>query len=165
MPISTPAQLHFSPSVGFSIRAHFAGGGLSSELGRLLLRGVDQQIGLTARLAAALDDRRHPSYSNMPSAKSSRNACSRSPRATRMVMTVRHCAMILCFAWARDASPSMRMKCWLPAPRSCASNTPQPSAFSLNVPLGSSFHFSSGKHRKGRERDTHYSVISITLLS
>jgi hypothetical protein len=62
MPNSTPAQLRFSPSAGFSIRADFAGGGLSSDLGPLLLRGVDQQIGLTARLAAALVDRRHPSY-------------------------------------------------------------------------------------------------------
>lgn len=59
---STPAQLRFSPSAGFSIRADFAGGGLSSDLGPLLLRGVDRQIGLTARLASALDDRRHPSY-------------------------------------------------------------------------------------------------------
>ena len=62
MPNSTPAQLRFSPSAGFSIRADFAGGGLSSDLGPLLLRGVDRQIGLTARLAAALVDRRHPSY-------------------------------------------------------------------------------------------------------
>ncbi len=42
--------------------ADFDGGGLSSDLGPLLLRGVDQQIGLISRLAAAIDDRRHPSY-------------------------------------------------------------------------------------------------------
>jgi hypothetical protein len=59
---STPTQLRFAPSAGFTIRADFAGGGLSSDLGPLLLRGIDQQIGLTARLAAALDDRRHPGY-------------------------------------------------------------------------------------------------------
>ena len=59
---STPAQLRFAPSAGFSIRADFAGGGLSSDLGPLLLRGVDQQIGLTSRLASALIDRRHPGY-------------------------------------------------------------------------------------------------------
>ncbi|NHZ94126.1 hypothetical protein F2P45_34885, partial [Massilia sp. CCM 8733] len=40
----------------------FAGGGLSSDLGPVLLRGVDLQIGLTRRLAAALPDRRHQSY-------------------------------------------------------------------------------------------------------
>ena len=57
---STPSQLRFAPSAGFSIRADFNGGGLSSDLGPLLLRGIDQQIGLTARLNAALDDRRHP---------------------------------------------------------------------------------------------------------
>jgi hypothetical protein len=37
-------------SGGFSIRADFNGGGLSSDLGPLLLRGTDQQIGLTSRL-------------------------------------------------------------------------------------------------------------------
>ncbi len=59
---STSSQLRFAPSAGFTLRADFNGGGLSSDLGPLLLRGVDQQIGLTARLAAALDDRRHPGY-------------------------------------------------------------------------------------------------------
>lgn len=59
---STPTQLRFAPSAGFTIRADFEGGGLSSDLGPLLLRGIDQQIGLTARLAGALDDRRHPGY-------------------------------------------------------------------------------------------------------
>ena len=47
---STPHQLRFSPSAGFSIRADFNGGGLSSDLGPLLLREVDRQIGLTARI-------------------------------------------------------------------------------------------------------------------
>jgi Transposase DDE domain group 1 len=31
-----------------------------------LLRGIDRQIGLTARLAAALHDKRHPSYIDHP---------------------------------------------------------------------------------------------------
>jgi hypothetical protein len=35
---------------------------MSSDFGALLLRGIDQQIGLVARLTAAIDDRRHPSY-------------------------------------------------------------------------------------------------------
>lgn len=59
---STPTQLRFAASAGFSIRADFAGGGLSSDLGPLLLRGIDRQIGLTSRLADALYDRRHPGY-------------------------------------------------------------------------------------------------------
>ena len=62
MPNFIPTQLCFDPSAGFTIRADFDGGGLSSDLGPLLLRGVDQQIGLISRLAAAIDDRRHPSY-------------------------------------------------------------------------------------------------------
>ena len=40
----------------------FHGGGLSSDLGPLLLRGVDRQIGLTERINAALVDTRHASY-------------------------------------------------------------------------------------------------------
>ena len=62
MPNSTPHQLRFSPSAGFSIRADFNGGGLSSDLGPLLLREVDRQIGMSARIAGALSDERHPGY-------------------------------------------------------------------------------------------------------
>jgi hypothetical protein len=39
---------------------------LSSDFGVLLLRGIDRQIGLTARLAAAIHDTRHPSYIDHP---------------------------------------------------------------------------------------------------
>ena len=34
---------------------------MSSDFGALLLRGIDRQLGLTARLAAAMQDKRHPS--------------------------------------------------------------------------------------------------------
>ena len=59
---STPEQLRFASIPGCSIRADFAGGGLSSDLGPLLLKGVDRQIGLTERVYAAIDDTRHPGY-------------------------------------------------------------------------------------------------------
>ncbi len=59
---STPEQLRFASIPGCSIRADFAGGGLSSDLGPLLLKGVDRQIGLTERVCAAIDDTRHPGY-------------------------------------------------------------------------------------------------------
>ena len=39
---------------------------MSSDFGALLLRGIDRQIGLTARLAAAIHDTRHPSYIDHP---------------------------------------------------------------------------------------------------
>lgn len=61
---TTPEQLRFASIPAHSVRADFAGGGLSSDLGPVLLRGVDLQIGLTRRLAAALPDRRHQSYVN-----------------------------------------------------------------------------------------------------
>jgi hypothetical protein len=44
---STSEQLRFASIPGHTIRADFNGGGLSSDLGPLLLRGVDRQIGLT----------------------------------------------------------------------------------------------------------------------
>jgi len=63
---STPEQLRFPPIAGYTVRADFEGGALSSDFGALLLRGIDRQIGLTARLAAAVQDKRHPSYIDHP---------------------------------------------------------------------------------------------------
>jgi hypothetical protein len=63
---SSPKQLCFPPVAGHTVRADFEGGALSSDFGPLLLRGVDRQIGLTERLAAALRDKRHPSYIDHP---------------------------------------------------------------------------------------------------
>src|SRR4030095_6538738 len=66
MAYSTPEQLSFHPVAGHTIRADFEGGALSSDFGPLLLRGIDRQIGLTARLAAAVHDKRHSSYIDHP---------------------------------------------------------------------------------------------------
>ena len=63
---STPTQLCFPPVAGHTVRADFEGGALSSDFGPLLLRGIDRQIGLTERLAAAIHDHRHPSYIDHP---------------------------------------------------------------------------------------------------
>jgi Transposase DDE domain group 1 len=61
---STPEQLRFPPLLGYTVRADFDGGALSSDFGALLLRGIDRQIGFTERLAAAVRDKRHPSYTD-----------------------------------------------------------------------------------------------------
>ena len=61
MSYSSPTQLCFPPVGGQTIRADFEGGALSSDFGALLLRGIDRQIGLTQRLAAAIHDKRHQS--------------------------------------------------------------------------------------------------------
>src|SRR6266705_1984484 len=61
---SPPEQLRFPPLPGYTVRADFDGGALSSDFGALLLRGIDRQIGFTERLAAAMRDRRHPSYTD-----------------------------------------------------------------------------------------------------
>ena len=71
MPETGANQCHFvmqftPPVAGQTIRADFEGGALSSDFGVLLLRGVDQQIGLTEHLAAAIHDKRHPSYIDHP---------------------------------------------------------------------------------------------------
>jgi hypothetical protein len=58
--------LRFPPVDGLTVRGDFDGGALSSDFGPLILRGVDRQIGLTERLAAAFDDQRHPSYITHP---------------------------------------------------------------------------------------------------
>jgi len=59
---SISTQLRFPALDGFTVRADFDGGALSSDFGALLLRGVDQQCGLVERLAGVINDRRHPSY-------------------------------------------------------------------------------------------------------
>ena len=59
---ATPTQLRFPAMAGFTVRADFNGGAMSSDFGALLLRGVDRQTGLIERLASAIQDRRHPSY-------------------------------------------------------------------------------------------------------
>ena len=66
MSYSSPTQLCFPPVSGQTIRADFEGGALSSDFGALLLRGVDRQIGLTERLAAAIHAKRHQSYIDHP---------------------------------------------------------------------------------------------------
>ena len=57
---STQEQLRFASIPGSTIRADFAGSGLSSDLGPLLVKGVDRQISLTERVCAALNNTRHP---------------------------------------------------------------------------------------------------------
>jgi len=57
-------QLRFPPVDGMTVRGDFEGGALSSDFGPMLLRGIDQQIDLTHRLAQAFDDQRHPSYTD-----------------------------------------------------------------------------------------------------
>ena len=42
---STPEPLRFPPVAGRTVRADFDGGAMSSDVGPLILRGVDQQIG------------------------------------------------------------------------------------------------------------------------
>lgn len=74
MPYSTPQQLRFPPIAGYIIRADFEGGALSSDFGTLLLRGIDRQIGLTERPAAALQDKRHQSYIEQNPQSSSQNS-------------------------------------------------------------------------------------------
>ena|SRR2546428_4754792 len=61
MASSTPEQRSFPPVAGHTLRADVERGALSSDFGGLVLRGIDRQLGLTASLAAAIHDTRHPS--------------------------------------------------------------------------------------------------------
>ena len=63
---SSPKQRCFPPIAGHTVRADFEGGALSSDFGALLLRGVDRQVGLTERLAAAIHEKRHQSSIDHP---------------------------------------------------------------------------------------------------
>ena len=48
----SPKQLRFPSIPGFTVRADFAGGELSSDLGAMMLGVVDRRIGLIDRLTA-----------------------------------------------------------------------------------------------------------------
>jgi len=63
---STPEQLRFPPAAGFTVRADFTGGEVSSDLGTLLLSAVDRRIGLIDRFTGSIVDYRHPSYITHP---------------------------------------------------------------------------------------------------
>jgi len=54
------------PCAGKQLTATFDGGQLSSDGGLLLLQQVDQQLGLTSRLAAAIRDERDPALVRQP---------------------------------------------------------------------------------------------------
>ena len=59
---SIPEQLRFPPAAGFTVRADFTGGEVSSDLGTLILGAVDGRIGLMDRLTQAITDARDPRY-------------------------------------------------------------------------------------------------------
>jgi len=63
---STPEQLRFLSIPGYTVRADFAGGELSSDLGAVVLGAVDHRIGLIDRLTAAIIDTRDARYITHP---------------------------------------------------------------------------------------------------
>jgi hypothetical protein len=69
---STPEKRRFPPVDALTVRTDFDGGTMSSDFGPLILRGIDQQIGLTERLAQAIANQRHPSYTTHPLARPDR---------------------------------------------------------------------------------------------
>ncbi len=58
----TPEQLRFPPAAGYTVRADFAGGEISSDLGAVVLAAVDRRIGLIDRLTSAIADSRDSRY-------------------------------------------------------------------------------------------------------
>ena len=69
MPASThptpnfiPDQLRFASIPGYTVRADFTGGDLSSDLGPVVLGAVDRRIGMVGKLTAAIADTRDQRY-------------------------------------------------------------------------------------------------------
>ena len=60
MPNCTPTQIEFPPFKRRKIEAQFSGGAITSDGGVMLLRAVDQQVGLTERIAEKMHDSRDP---------------------------------------------------------------------------------------------------------
>ena len=63
---SHPEQLRFPPTAGFTVRADFTGGEVSSDFGTLILSAVERRIGLVDRYTRAIVDSRHPAYITHP---------------------------------------------------------------------------------------------------
>ena len=63
---STPEQLRFHAIPGFTVRADFNGGDLSSDFGAVVLGTVDHRIGLMDRLTDAITDLRDTRYITHP---------------------------------------------------------------------------------------------------
>ena len=59
---SNTEQLRFPAINGLTVRADFNGGVLSTDLGPLILGGVDRQIQVAHQMTKAFNDQRHPSY-------------------------------------------------------------------------------------------------------
>ena len=55
-------QLCFPSVAGYTVRAEFTGGEISSDFGAVLLSAIDQRIGLLTPIAKAIKDYRHQSY-------------------------------------------------------------------------------------------------------
>jgi len=62
----SPKQRGVPPLAGQTLRADVDRGALSADCGALVLRGMDRQMGLTARLAAAIRDTRPQSSGDPP---------------------------------------------------------------------------------------------------
>src|SRR5271163_2377671 len=77
LPFDLPSVACKKLSVGFD------GGQLSSDAGVLLLRGVEKKLGLAARLAACIRDRRKPERIEHPLEEMLRLRMFASRRATR----------------------------------------------------------------------------------
>jgi len=60
MPDCTPTQIEFPSFKRRKIEAQFSGGAITSDGGVMLLRAVDQRVGLTERIAEKMHDFRDP---------------------------------------------------------------------------------------------------------
>src|ERR1017187_9761292 len=61
-PDFVPHQLNFPSIPGYTVRADFTGGELSSDLGPVVLGAVDRRIGMISKLTAAIVDTRDQRY-------------------------------------------------------------------------------------------------------
>ena len=80
LPFDLPSVARKKLSVGFD------GGQLSSDAGVLVLRGVEKKLGLAARLASCIRDRRKPERIEHSFEECFGCGCSRSRRAMRTPM-------------------------------------------------------------------------------
>ena len=111
----SPNNCVFLPSPG-TPSGPISRGRLVLRFGALLLRGIDRQIGLTERLTAAIQDKRHQSYIDHPLRDLLAHASIKSLRGMQTPMTPIVFAGPLVQTWGRAATPGYRPAIWPVAP-------------------------------------------------
>jgi hypothetical protein len=109
-----------SSAAGFTVRADFAGGEVSSDLGALILSTLDRRIGLIDRMTGAIADSRHASGVTYPLRVLMTQHIFQIASCYEDVNAANTCAATSCSSSPLEGHLWMETICWLVVPLSHA---------------------------------------------